>query len=102
MVFYSPECTNIGVSFILLTVNLFRHHTRIKHGLYSKTCKKLATKKINKTRILTIGSLMKNAPLGAFCNTFDLHKAKIGLENQFLVFLSWSFHILGPRNFMQS
>ena len=24
--------------------------------------------------------------LGAFCNTFDLHLAIIGLENQFLVF----------------
>ena len=24
---------------------------------------------------------------GAFCNTFDLHLAIIGLENQFLVFL---------------
>ena len=24
--------------------------------------------------------------LGAFCNTFDLHYAIIGLENQFLVF----------------
>ena len=25
--------------------------------------------------------------LGAFCNTFDLHKGTIGIENQFLVFL---------------
>ena len=37
------------------------------------------------------GSIMKvkvlqNAPLGAFCNTFDLHEAIIGLENQFFVF----------------
>ena len=30
---------------------------------------------------------MQNAPLGAFCNTFDLHLAIIGLEKQFLVFL---------------
>ena len=41
---------------------------------------------------MTNGSLMKvesiaDAPLGAFCNTFDLHLAMIGLENQFLVFL---------------
>ena len=48
--------------------------------------------KIDKTKILmTNGSLMKvevlqSAPLGAFCNTFDLHSAIIGLENQFLVF----------------
>ena len=26
-------------------------------------------------------------PFGAFCNTFDLHLAIIGLENQFSVFL---------------
>ena len=41
---------------------------------------------------MTNGSLMKvevlqNAPFGAFCNTFDLHYAIIGLENQFSVFL---------------
>ena len=30
---------------------------------------------------------MHNAPLGAFCNTFDLHLVLIGLENQFLGFL---------------
>ena len=43
---------------------------------------------------MTNDSLMKvesiaecsNAPLGAFCNTFNLHEAIIGLENQFLVF----------------
>ena len=49
---------------------------------YSKTCVKRQLKK-DKTKILmTNGSLMKvkvlrtvlqNAPLGAFCNTFDLH-----------------------------
>ena len=26
--------TNIGVSFVLLTVNLFRHPSLIEHGLY--------------------------------------------------------------------
>ena len=49
---------------------------------------------------MTTGSLMKikriaecskskvlqNAPFGAFCNTFDLHYAIIGLEKTFLVF----------------
>ena len=30
---------------------------------------------------------MQNSALGAFCNTFDLHLVKIGLENQFSVFL---------------
>ena len=34
---------------------------------------------------------MQNAPLGAFCNTFDLHYAIIGLENQFSVFWEWLF-----------
>ena len=41
---------------------------------------------------MTNGRLMKvetlqNAPFGAFCNTFDLHYAIIGLPNQFVVFL---------------
>ena len=50
--------------------------------------------KIDKANVLKpCGSLMQvkvfqNAPLGAFCNTFDLHLAIIGLENHFLVFLS--------------
>ena len=35
MVLYSPDWTNIGFSFILLTVNLFRHPTHIEHGQYS-------------------------------------------------------------------
>ena len=34
MVLYSLDWTNIGFSFILLTVNLFRHPTLIEHGLY--------------------------------------------------------------------
>ena len=48
--------------------------------------------KIYKTKVLkTNGSLMKvesiaECSLGAFCNTFDLHQAIIGLENHFLVF----------------
>ena len=41
---------------------------------------------------MTNGSLMKvesiaNAPLEAFCNTVDLHKAIIGIDLQFFVFL---------------
>ena len=48
--------------------------------------------KKDKTKVLkTNGSLMKvesiaECSLGAFCNTFDLHQAIIGLENQILVF----------------
>ena len=34
MVIYSPDWTNIWFSFILPTVNLFRHPTLIEHGLY--------------------------------------------------------------------
>ena len=30
-------------------------------------------------------------PLVAFRNTFNLHEAILGLENQLLVFLEWSF-----------
>ena len=52
--------------------------------------------KKDKTKILiTNGSLMKvkvlqNAPLGAFCNTFDLHQAIISLENQLGLHFKWS------------
>ena len=48
--------------------------------------------KIDKTKVLkTNGSLMKvesiaECSLGAFCNTFYLHLAKIGLKKQYLVF----------------
>ena len=48
--------------------------------------------KIYKTKVLkTNGSLIKvesiaECSLGAFCNTFDLHKVIIGLEQFFLVF----------------
>ena len=43
---------------------------------------------------MTNGSLMKvesiaECSLGAFCNTFDLHQAIIGLESQFLVIFEW-------------
>ena len=34
MVLNPPHWTNIGVSFVLLNVNQFRHPTRIEHGLY--------------------------------------------------------------------
>ena len=43
--------------------------------------------KIGKANILnTDGSLMQVDCIGAFCNTVDLHKAIIGIENQSLVF----------------
>ena len=35
MVIYSHDWTNIGFSFILITVNLFRHPTSIKFRLYT-------------------------------------------------------------------
>ena len=58
--------------------------------IYSKTCVKRPLK-IDKTNILmTNSSLMKVesfAECSPFFNTFDLHKAIIGLENQFSVFL---------------
>ena len=52
---------------------------------------------MDKTKILmTNGSLMKvesiaECSLGAFSNTFDLHEAIIGLENQSLLFESGRF-----------
>ena len=60
--------------------------------MYSKTCLKPPLKNRKKTKILkTNRSLMKvesiaKCSLGAFCNTYDLHYAIIGLENQVLVF----------------
>ena len=48
--------------------------------------------KIDKTKVfMANGSLMKvksiaECSIGAFCNTFDLHLAIIGLEKQYLVF----------------
>ena len=34
-----------------------------------------------------MSKVLENAPLGAFCNTFDLHKVLSGLEIQFSLFL---------------
>ena len=52
--------------------------------------------KIDKTKVVkTDGSLIQvesiaECSLGAFCNTFDLHKVIIGHENQFwVVFFEW-------------
>ena len=62
---------------------------------HSKTSVKWPLK-IDKTKMLmATGSLMKvgsiaECSLGAFCNTFDLHLAIIGLENQFSVFLRFA------------
>ena len=36
MVLYSPDWTNTGFSFILLTINLFRHSTLTEQGLYHR------------------------------------------------------------------
>ena len=50
---------------------------------------KTATQKKKKTKIIMPnGSLMQveSIALGAFCNTFDLHSAIIGLRNQSSVF----------------
>ena len=53
--------------------------------------------KIDKTKVLkTHCSLIQvesiaECPLGAFCNTFDLHKAVVRLEKQFWSFLSCHF-----------
>ena len=59
--------------------------------LFSSTVKPVLSgySKIDKTKVSkTNGSLMKvesiaECSLGAFCNTFDLKKGVIGLENHF-------------------
>ena len=54
---------------------------------------------------MTNGSLMKVESSaecskgGAFCNTFDLHQAIIGLENQFLVCLRVAVFSVHSRKF---
>ena len=53
---------------------------------YSKTCLKRPLKNRQIKFLMTNGSLIKVesiAPIGAFCNTFNLHYAIIGLENHF-------------------
>ena len=35
---------------------------------------------------------MQNVALGAFCNTFDLHYAIIGIGNLLRCFLEWPFY----------
>ena len=66
------------------------------HHMYSKTyvkrpLKDRQNKDLNDNWLLmkvkSIAKVLQNAPLGAFCNTFDLHSATIGLENKFLIFL---------------
>ena len=52
----------------------------------SKTClKRLLENRQNKDHNdkLNEGQVLQNAPIGAFCNTFDMYEARIGLENQF-------------------
>ena len=81
---------SIHVPFIQRTNNLVleQNNNTVKPVLSGNS-------KINKTKVLkTDGTLMQmesiaECSLGAFCNTFDLHLAIIGLENHFLVF-EWS------------
>ena len=60
--------------------------------MYGKTCVN-GHSKIDKTKIFMTNvasrrsRVLQNAPLGAFCNTFDLHLAIISLENQLFAFM---------------
>ena len=55
---------------------------------YSKTCLKRTLKNRQNNDLDDRRSkVLQNAPLGASCNTFDMHQAIVGLENQFIVFL---------------
>ena len=73
---FSQHCIEVIESFTYL------------NQIYSKTCLKRPLK-IDKTKVFkTNGSLMEvesiaECSLGAFCNTFDLHYAIMGLEKQF-------------------
>ena len=61
--------------------------------LYSKICLQQPLKNRQKKILTSNSSLMKvksiaECSLGAFCNTFDLHQAKIGIKSHFFFFLS--------------
>ena len=63
---------------------------------YSKTCleRTLKNRQNKGLKDRCYGSIMQvksiaECSLGAFCNTFNLCYAIIGLENQFLVFFEW-------------
>ena len=49
MVLYSPDWTNIWLSFILLTVNMYSHPTLIEHGQYYNALGVSLASQINKT-----------------------------------------------------
>ena len=59
--------------------------------IYSKTCLKRSLKNRQNKGLMANGSLMKVEIIAEFPNTFDLHQAIIGLENQFSVFLRVAF-----------
>ena len=51
-----------------------------------KTKVLMANDSFMKVKSIAECKVLQNAPIGAFCNTFDLHQAIIGLENQLLLF----------------
>ena len=67
-------------------------------NFWCQTCLKRSTKQL--TKLKTDGSLMQVksiaecflCSLGAFCNTLDLHKAIISLENIFLSSFDWKLN----------
>ena len=56
-----------------------------------KTATQKSTKQRSKWQMVAEwrSKVLQNAPLWAFCNTFDLHSAIIGLENHFWSFWEW-------------
>ena len=60
------------------------------NAAYSNFCLKRPLKNIDKTTVSKKnGSLMKVKSIAECCNTFDLHYAIIGLENQFWSTFEW-------------
>ena len=65
--------------------NIASYYNTVKPVL-SGHSKLVKTKALKTNGILMKAKSIAECSLGAFCNTFDLHLAIIGLENQFLVF----------------
>ena len=77
-----------NVPFFIIFFKILTFQRRPKALVWSKGLS--SHSKIHKTKVLKpCGSLMQvksiaECPMRAFCNTFDLHKEIIGLENLFL------------------
>ena len=92
MVLYSPDWTNTGFSFILLTVNLFRHSTLTEQGLYHKYSDTLNTFNmlcpLNKAKVIFKGSSKNQFYFSMLHGTLSF------LQKYLFLLLSFQFYII--------